>query len=188
MKNSIYLFVLFATLFAVSCGSSKKVVAVDPTGGVEVAVPFSEPEYQSDDTHFRANAMGFSNNLEIANNKALAAARAKLASYIETVLDATTDNYLSSYEENMQEQARARYQSLSRSVVSQTLVGVKVIGQKTTKNPDGVYNHYVAIELPVEAVVKRVQKGVSDDSKLRTDFEYEKYKSIFEQEMANIEQ
>lgn len=83
----------------------------------------------------RASAMGISNSQEIASQKAMTAARAKLAAAIQTTVKTVTDNHASSYEAGQQEEAKGRFQSLTREVVNQTLNGVKVICQKMMKSP-----------------------------------------------------
>lgn len=152
---------------------------------IEVIVPCSGPEYMPDAEHFRASAMGLSNSQEIASQKAMTAARAKLAAAIQTTVKTVTDNYASSYEVGQQEEAKGRFQTLTREVVNQTLNGVKVICQKMMKSPDGQYKAYVAIELGGIDVVKAMNNKISNDDKLRVDFEYEKFKKVFDEEMKN---
>ena len=53
-----------------------------------------------------------------------------------------------------------------------------------------MYHAYVALELTsneyLEALTKETNKRISDDEKLRTDFELDKFKKVFEEEMANF--
>lgn len=183
MKKMYYLSI-FILLFLCSCGGKKKMAEQQAASqDVEVIVPCSGPEYMTSGDFFRANAMGLSNNMEIANQKALTIARSKLAAAIQVTLNTVTDNYLSSYEMGKQEEAKGRFQSLTREVVEKTLVGIKVICQKTMKSPEGQYKVYVAIELSGEDMAKAIDNRVSKEDKLRIDFEYEKFKKEFESEM-----
>lgn len=177
-------FVLSVSAMLVACGGQKQMVQKSQ-GDVEVIVPCSGPEYLPDGEHFRASAMGLSNSQEIASQKAMTAARAKLAAAIQLRVKTVTDNYISSYEAGQQEEAKGRFQSLTREVVTQTLNGVKVICQKIMKSPEGQYKAYVAIELGGMDVVKALNNKVSNDDKLRIDFEYEKFKKVFDEEMKN---
>ena len=181
MKKSYYVFGL-AMLIMCACGGQKQLVqkAQEDT---EVIVPCSGPEYMTSAEYFRANAMGLSNSMEIASQKAMTAARAKLAAAIQTTVKTVTDNYASSYEVNQQEEARGRFQSLTREVVNQKLNGVRVICQKTMKSPDGQYKCYVAVELAGNEIAQAMNNRISNDEKLRTDFEYEKFKKVFDEEM-----
>lgn len=184
MKKMYYV-ILVAGVFLYACGGQKQLVQQKPQEDVEVIVPCSGPEYLPDAGHFRASAMGLSNSQEIAGQKALTAARAKLAAAIQTTVKTVTDNYISSYETGQQEEAKGRFQSLTREVVAQTLNGVKVICQKMMKSPEGQYKSYVAIELGGMDVVKALNNKISNDDKLRIDFEYEKFKKVFDEEMKN---
>lgn len=183
--KKIYYVLGLCVLFMCGCGGQKQMVQQKPQEDTEVIVPCSGPEYMPDGEHFRASAMGISNSQEIASQKAMTSARAKLASAIQTTVKTVTDNYTSSYEVGQQEEAKGRFQSITREVVNQTLNGVKVICQKMMKSPDGQYKSYVAIELGGIDVVKALNNKISNDDKLRVDFEYEKFKKVFDEEMKN---
>lgn len=183
--KKIYYVLGVCGLILCGCGGQKQMVQQKPQEDVEVLVPCSGPEYMPDAEHFRASAMGISNSQEIASQKAMTAARAKLASAIQTTVKTVTDNYSSSYEMGQQEEAKGRFQSITREVVNQTLNGVKVICQKMMKSPDGQYKAYVAIELGGIDVVKALSNKISNDDKLRVDYEYEKFKKVFDEEMKN---
>ena len=178
--KKMYCVALLAGMLVYACGGQKQLVQKNQED-IEVIVPCSGPEYMPDAEHF----MGLSNSQEIASQKAMTAARAKLAAAIQTTVKTVTDNYASSYEVGQQEEAKGRFQTLTREVVNQTLNGVKVICQKMMKSPDGQYKAYVAIELGGIDVVKAMNNKISNDDKLRVDFEYEKFKKVFDEEMKN---
>ncbi len=183
MKKSL---LFIAALFVcASCGSSKQSVS-QASQDVEIITYCEGPEYMTDDEYFRASGMGMSTSQQLANQKAMSAARAALASSLAVKVKAVTDNYLSSYEVSGDEEARGRYQSRALEVVNQTLNGVRVLCQKTTMSPDGKYKSYVAIELAGNDVAAAVGKSISNDEKLRTDFEYEKFKEVFDKEMSDF--
>lgn len=187
MNAKIILLCAVAFMVA-SCGSSKKSVSsTAASADVEVIVPCAGPEFYTSADYFRANAMGTSHSLEISSQKAMTAARTKLAAAIEATIKTVTDNYTSSYEENEKEEARGRFQSLTREVVSQKLNGVRVTCSKTMQNPQGgQYKSYVAIELAGNEIASAINDGVSADSKLRTDFEYQKFREVFNEEMEKL--
>ncbi len=188
MKKITKLLAMLLVLVSVaSCGASKKAKKAAVEGDTEIIIPCSGTEFTTDNKYFRANAMGISHSLEIASQKALTAARAKLAASIQTTVKTVTDNYISSYEDNASEEARSRYQSMIREVVNFQLNGTKVICQKTMKSTEGQYKCYVAIELSGEELAASFSDKVSKDSKLRTDFEYEKFKQEWEKEMSAYE-
>lgn len=179
------LFIAVALLGAVACSSNK--AANSANQSVDVEIPCGGLEFTTSAEYFRANASGVSNSLEISKQKAMTAARQQLVLAIEAKVKTVTDSYVSSYEENANEEARSRYQGLTREAANQTLRGIRTICQKVKQAPDGKYTTYVAIELAGNELLEDIQNQISDDSKLRTDFEYEKFKEIFEEEMANLE-
>ncbi len=167
-----------------ACGTSKKVET--PKGETLVVTPCSGTKFMSDSKTFRASAMGTSHSKETAEQKAMTAARAKLAASIETTIKTVTDSYVSSYEVNQQEEVRSKYQSLTREVVNQKVNAVRVICNETTIDKEKMYKVYVAIEMNSEDVVKEINNKISDDEKLRTDYEYEKFKADFAAEMEKM--
>ena len=54
------------------------------------------------------------------------------------------------------------------------------------KTPDGKYKVYVAMEMSKQALLEDVVNGIKNDDKLRTDFEYERFKKIFDEEMKDF--
>ena len=64
------------------------------------------------------------------------------------------------------------------------LSGTRVICEKTMKTPDGKYKVYVSLELAGEEIMNAMANRIKNDDKLRIDFEYEKFKKVFEEEMS----
>ena len=82
--KKMYCVALLAGMLVYACGGQKQLVQKNQED-IEVIVPCSGPEYMPDAEHFRASAMGLSNSQEIASQKAMTAARAKLAAAIQTL-------------------------------------------------------------------------------------------------------
>ena len=74
-----------------------------------------------------------------------------------------------------------------RTVVNQRLTGSHVICEKYRKNANGTFTCYVCVELASEDVLAALNSSISDDSKLRIDYDYEKFKKIFEEEMSKAQ-
>lgn len=164
-----------------SCKSSKNTVK----GEEEIQVYCSGPEYQSNDKYFRANNIGESTNQSMAKKKAMSNARLDLASSIETRVKAVIDNYFSSYNTGEAMEDRERYEGLAREVINQELQGIRTICEKFTKTQQGTYKAYVAIELAGDEILNGMKNRISDDEKLRIDFQYDKFKKEFEKEMED---
>ncbi len=173
-----------ALMFVMSaCGGSKSATA---QGDVAIIVPCSGPEYQSNDDYYRANAMGLSTDMTIAKQKAQSTCRTNIATDIESKVKAVTDDYTSSYSNGENEEGRRRFQQLSRSATNQSLKGLRTICEQTMKTPDGKYKVYVAMEMSKQALFDEMIEGIKNDDKLRTDFEYERFKKIFDEEMKDL--
>jgi len=187
-KSFIYLLaVTFLATATISCKKKDKVKL--PEGEKEVVVPCSGPEFFTDKKTFRANAMGESQDQMVAKRKALSNTRDELARSINTKVKAVTDNYVNSREFNNKEEVEERYENLTREVVDQELAGTKTICEKLVKTQQGTYKYYIALELTtddlLESYNKRMQK-LSNDERIKIDYDYEKFKKTFEAEMDKL--
>jgi hypothetical protein len=191
MKTNVYRSFLMMALVAMiampalqSCKSSKQ--AAKPAGEEAISMYCSGPEYFSDSEYFRANNVGESTNQSMAKKKAMSNARLDLAASIETRVKAVIDNYFSSYTTSDAIEDAERYEGLSREVINQELSGIRTICEQFTKTDNGTYKAYVAVELAGDEILNGMQKRISDDEKLKIDFQYEKFKKEFEKEMENF--
>lgn len=174
------MFVIAAALVVGCKAKEKKKV---PKGEVEVIIPCSGEGFFTDAKAFRANSSGESSDMVTAKKKALANARAELAQAINTTVKVVTDNYVNSREMNNKEEVEERFESLNREVVDQTLSGLRTICEKNVKTESNTYKTYIAIELSAEALVSKYNERLSKDERLKIDYDYEKFKQTFDQEM-----
>ncbi len=189
-KPITILFAAFALAGGLTaCKGKKNTAAVPPPpeGESEVQVLCSGPEYFTDDKVFRANALGESMDQATAKKKAMSNARQDLAAAINTQVKAVIDNYVNSREMNNREEVGERYESLAREVVDQKLSGTKTICERTMRvNTTGNYKSYVAIELSAQDLLSAYNERLSSDERLRIDYDYEKFKETFDQEMQRM--
>lgn len=185
---SVLLTALMLSGAMTACKSKKKTTEVEklPDGEVEVIIPCSGPEYFTNDQVFRANDLGESMDQATAKKKAMSNARAALAQSINTHVKGVVDNYVNSREMNNREEVGERYESLMREVVDQRLSGVKTICEKMMRTASGNYKSYVAIELSAQDLLSAYNERLSSDERLRIDYDYEKFKETFEQEMDKL--
>ena len=176
--------VLFGGLGLTSCKSKKDQKA--PAGETEIIVPCSGDDFFSNDQYFRANAMGESLDQAVSKKKAMSNARADLASAISTTIKGTIDNYVNSREFNNREEVEERFEGLTREVINQELAGVKTICEKMYTTSEGKYKTYVAIELPGDELISKMNERLSKDERIRIDYDYEKFKEEFEKEMDKL--
>ena len=172
-----------------ACKKKKDVAAPEkmPEGEVEVIIPCSGPEFFTDDKVFRANSLGESMDQATAKRKALSQARADLAAAINTQVKIVIDNYVNSREMNNREEVAERYESLAREVVDQRLTGIRTICERMMRvTGTGNYKSYVAIELSAQDLLSAYNERLSNDERLRIDYDYEKFKETFEKEMEKM--
>lgn len=172
-----------------ACKSKKKAAEATPppSGETEVKVECSGPEYFTNDKVFRANNLGESMDQATSKKKALANARADLASAINTQLKGVIDNYVNSRELNNKEEVAERFEGLTREVLDQRLAGTKTICEKVMKvNATGNFKTYVAIELSAQDLLAAYNERLSSDERLRIDYDYEKFKETFDAEMNKL--
>jgi len=191
-KTTFSLFILSIAIFGLpACKSKKeastKSITPEQAGEVEVKLYCSGPEFFSSKEILRANAVGESMDQNTSKKKALNEARTQLASSINTVLKATIDNYVNSREFNNREEVQERFEGLSREVINQELSGTRIICEKLTRTPENTYKTYLALELSGTDMIKNIGSKLGQDERLRIDYDYEKFKNTFDQEMEKFE-
>lgn len=183
LTYSSFVLLALASLFIVGCKSKEK---APPKGETEVVVPCSGTDFFTTNKFFRSNSIGESQDQVTSKKKALANARAELASSIQTTVKAVTDNYVNSREMNNKEQVEERFEQLNREIVDQQLTGIKTICEKLMKTENGTYKTYIAIELSAEDLVASYNEKLSKDDRLKIDYDYEKFKETFDKEMEKM--
>lgn len=192
MKIQFKLIQFLVLLIAImtSCRSNKtsKVANKQPTpiNEVEVILPCSGSDFFTSATAFRSNSIGESSDQVVAKKKAITNARAELAASIQTTVKTVTDNYVNSREFNNTEEIEERFETLNREVVNQEISGTKVICEKNTRTSEGRYKAYIALELSADQLVSAYNERLSKDDRLKIDYDYEKFKKTFEEEMNKM--
>jgi hypothetical protein len=179
------MFALIASPMMQSCKSSKGGASA-PKGEERVEMYCSGPQYSSNSEYFRANDVAESTSQSMAKKKAMSNARLALAGSIQTTVKAVIDNYFQSYTSGQDIEDKERYEGLSREVIDQQLNGIRTICEEYTKTAQGNYKCYVAIELAGNEIANNMSKRISDDEKLKIDFQYENFKKTFEKEMEEF--
>ncbi len=111
-------------------------------------------------------------------------ARADLAAAIEVTVGTVTDSYVNSLGISNSEELSQRFESLTREVVSQRLSGLRTLCERYFLTEAGRYKTYVAIELSAQQLAENYKQRIQADSALRAGFDYDKFKAVFEEEMA----
>ncbi|MCK9618728.1 MAG: hypothetical protein M0R21_12940 [Lentimicrobiaceae bacterium] len=189
MKNTFtklfvgLLLIVGISIISQSCKSSKKAATLKDQEETEISVLCAGGEYLSDAQRLRFSAVGESMDQMTSKKKALSEARAGLASQMQTLIKGVIDNYLKSGEHNNKEDLMERYEGLTREVINQKLTGTRIICEKMTKTKTGNFKTYVCIELGGSELLQSISNRLSNDEMLKIDYNYEKFKKTFEDEM-----
>ncbi len=182
---SILLSILFvSTLFVFTqCGSKSDLLR----GEERLTILCSGPEYRSDSEYFRANSSADSPNMANSKRMALSNARAELAGQMEVTVKSVFDNYVQDVTIGDMQEFQQRYEGMSREVINQELTGTRIICEEVTRTPEGRYRTYVAIELSGNEILDAMNERISRDDRLRLDYDYDRFKNTFNEEMMNME-
>lgn len=168
-----------------SCKGKKKGVKA-PDGEVEIVLPCSD--YKSDGKYFRAYSFGESEDMNVAKRKAISNAKTELAGMISTTMKVVGDNYVKSTELNNKEEVLERFEENARTIINQQLNGVKPVCDRVMKvAATGKFKYYIALELSGDDLVKDYYNSLTKNESILIDYNYEKFKKTFDEEMQKME-
>jgi hypothetical protein len=128
-------------------------------GMTEVKGPFNGSKYEGNKRWFRATGSGESMNLETSKDKALLTAKQRLASSVQTTIKTVSEDYKGERQaDNTIGDFNDRFQAITREVMSQVLVEVQTIDEKTYQNKSKNYVTYVALEARKKTVYKKLKE------------------------------
>jgi hypothetical protein len=183
---NVFLLTGIVSMSMVSCKSKEKVLNTKDLGETELVIPCSGPDFQSNSKVLRYSAIGESMDQMTAKKKAMSEARADLAASLSTLVKGVTDNYVKSGNFNNSEELLTRYEGLIREVIDQTLNGSVVICEKATVTKSRTYKYYVCLELGSNKILEEINKKATSNEMLKVDYNYEKFKKTFEEEMSKL--
>jgi len=175
-----------AVLTLAGCKSKKGTPVQKETGAVEITVPFSSKEYRSDENYFRAKQVGKSPDLATAKKIAFQNARAEMAANIQATVKRVTDQYTNQRSVGNTQEYENKFEELTREVVNMQMSNVKEIGEKIFKEPDNSYSYWIAIEAGKKEVFEKMDAKISNDAKLKLDYDKQKFQQIFDAEMKKL--
>ena len=187
IKTSLAAIVFIAALsITPSCKSKKGTPINKQTGAIEISVPFSSKDYQSDKENFRAKASGNSIDLTTSKKIALQNAKSEMAGLIQSTVKKVTEQYTNQRQVSTTQEFSNKFEEMVREVTNQELLDVKVIGEKIFQEPTKAYTYWVAIEANKQLVLNGIDKGISKNAKLQQDYDKKKFEEIFNQEMDKL--
>lgn len=177
---------LLAVVLMMSSCKSSKGVTPNEAGEVLIQTYCTGDEYKSTPKALRYSAIGESMDQMTAKKKAMSEAKAGLAGSINTLVKGVTDNYVKSGNYNNKEELLKNYEGLNREVIDQSLTGTTVVCEKMTKTKEGNYKSYVCIELGGSEILQTINNRATSNEMLKVDYNYEKFKKTFEEEMNKM--
>jgi hypothetical protein len=178
-KISLLLGAALMVLVMASCGTQKQTASNDPC---------KDCVANSEVYRYLAQDLASSERqIQTARTNAANTARRQLAAMVETSVKNVIETYDSQYVTGATAEDRGRTQNISRTVVNQLVKGTPIVCEKqipSTTTP-GAVMCYVCVELSTKTVVEAVANAITQDEKLRTDYEYEKFKDVFYTEIEN---
>ena len=186
MKKHFPVFATMALSLLIALPSCNNTKSITPkqAGEREIVEYCSAEDYKSDKNFFRSSATGESLSRETAKKMSRSNAEAMLARSINATLQGVTDNYVNSSKFNNKEEVTQTFNDLARTVVDQQLSGAVNVCSKLTQKADGNYVSYMAIELSGSELVSKYNERLSQDERIKAEYNYEKFKETFEAEMA----
>lgn len=180
-------------IFAASCGSKAPQSSVSRT---EVELPFAD--HLSDKEAFRGVGIGKSPDRGFAMEQAKLDARTSIAQEVETSVKSAIERYREQYDstdDTVGTSYGAKAEELTLNLVDQTLNNTLVEDQKVYELNDGnklLYEANVAVTLKRDDFMNALEgavdenNGMSDDTKVRIEYDRQKFREVFEQEMEQL--
>jgi hypothetical protein len=191
--------VVMAGVMTTACGGSKKIATVpvsvtDASGmkksfndvaEVEITTPCTGEGFYSTADLIRSTGIGESMDQQMAKRMSRQAALEDMGTKIGAAVSALIMDYYKSTKQAMTEDLKRRFEGGTDIVVKERISGYRTICEKNTRNPqNGNYKCYMAIELGSGDVAKAVHNKLSDDQILRVDYDFEKFRQRFNEELS----
>jgi len=152
--------------------------------GSKVKEPFRGRAYESNNRFFRATGKGESSQDNIAKGKADIAAKAELASQVETNVKEVTDQYLGQTSNEAAADVADKFQSLVREVMNTQIADVRKIGEEKYFNKkENKWTVFIAYEIKKNAMFRFMKKQAKVDSKI-SDKQREAIEKILDEQIA----
>lgn len=182
--------IIMIAFVSTSCKSKKDLAGKTPKEQGEVLITTycsDEVQYRSTKEVFRASDVAENMYQDVSGREALSNAKGKLAGFVYTKIQSVSDNYFKTVKVDLDEAGEKRFEGNIREIIKENLSNIRTICEKVTKTEKGKYKTYICIELSADDIAKAVGNKISTDKELKVDYDYEKFKKVFEEEMKKME-
>ena len=179
MKNIIKLTLALCVVFLTGSCKSNKVE--------EVEIPCSTSSMKQKQGIMRASQSASHSHESESREIALLNAKRRLASNLESKIKSVVDKYSQTREIAGVSEFNQKIEGLTREVVNKRLSWVEIICEKMMFDKKAnQYKTYVAVEMNIENILADLDSQISNDQKLRQDYDKKKFEEIFNKEMAAL--
>ena len=177
---------------ATGCGSKAPQSSVKRT---EIEMPFED--HRSDKEAFRGVGIGKSLDRGFALEQAKLDARTSIAQEVETGVKSAIERYREQYnstDDTVGNSYGTKMEELTLNLVDQTLSNTRVEDQKVyeLEGKTPMYEANVAMTLRRDDFMNALEKAIddnntmSDETKVRIEYDRQKFREVFEQEMEQL--
>ena len=177
MKKLTYIFTIALSICFVTSCTTKKLS--------NKKIPCSQ--HRSDKDNFRASGSFTGPDLQFSRENSLRLSKATLSGLIESKIKSVTDRYASQRNLGNTAEFNQKVENYTREIVNEEIREVNIICEEQATTPDGQFQIFTAVEVSKDIIYNGVNKGLSNDQKLRQDYDAMKFKEIFDEEMEKLE-
>lgn len=178
---------------ATGCGSKAPQSSVKRT---EIEMPFAD--HRTDKEAFRGVGIGKSPDRGFALEQAKLDARTSIAQEVETGVKSAIERYREQYnstDDTVENSYGTKMEELTLNLVDQTLSNTRVEDQKVYEIDEDdrlMYEANVAMILKRDEFMNALERAIddsntmSDETKVRIEYDRQKFREVFEQEMEQL--
>jgi len=154
--------IVVSTLLLMAAGCKKSGFNAGPTpkAEVEINLPCTGVEFNTDKKFFRANGSATSMDRAAAKEISIARTKDELARLIDAKVQSARTDYLKSVNEGLRESVARIFERGSTETAKRQMQGSAVICEKLTQGGSGKYNYYVALELSAGELVNALAQSI----------------------------
>jgi hypothetical protein len=178
--------IALAVISVSSCKSKKGTPIDKETGAKRITVPFSGKEFQSDKEFFRAKASGNSIDMMTAKKIAMNNAKSEMAGLIQATVKRVTEQYTNQRQIGNTQEFSNKFEEIVREVTNQQLTDVRTLGEEIFKEQNNSFTYWVAVEANKQTILNGMERSISNNERLRQDYDKKKFEEIFNAEMEKL--
>lgn len=182
--NVLVMGLALTTLMLAGCGSSKQ--TMQDMGNKEIELPCAGFDRDTKD-YFTGMGIGENVNMQNARTVAFDAAKGMLLRKVGGMAKGLSTSYSKTMSGNVAQDDVARIvEGEIALVVEHMLNDAEMTCEKMYQTPAGTYQSHVAIRISKEEVAKNASKNLSENDKLRMEYDRERFRKFAEEYMKGL--